>query len=111
MLRYWNKLVNMENSRLTKRIFDWAHGLASGRTTNWCKEVFHVLYAINKIAVFENKQQVNIDECKILLSQIQANKWLNILHLKPKLRFYVRFKNVFEVEKYAKINLSHSGGG
>ena len=108
MLRYWNKLISMENSRLTKRIFEWAHGLASGGTTNWCKDVFNILSAINKITVFENKQQVNIDECKLLLSQIQANKWFNILHLKPKLRFYVKFKNVFEVEKYAKINLSHS---
>ena len=49
---------------------------------------------------------VNIDACKSLLFSKQSGSWLAAVRQKPKLRFYVQFKNLLLPEKYVQINLS-----
>ncbi len=40
MIRLWNRLVNMEDSRITKRIFNWDYELLCN---NWSSEVKHIV--------------------------------------------------------------------
>ncbi len=39
MTRHWCHLVNMEHTRLNKRVFNWAANRAGGRIKNWCFRV------------------------------------------------------------------------
>jgi hypothetical protein len=108
ILRYWNRLIIMEENRLTRKMFDYAYsGFLSG-CSNWCGDVFSILSSIGLQSVFENKSVVNIDNCKVLLFNKQRESWSNAVVNKPKLRFYVLFKEDFGVEHYVTLNLTSS---
>ena len=36
MARYWNRLVNMDNTRITKRVFQWDY---ESNVNNWSSEI------------------------------------------------------------------------
>ena len=50
MLRLWNRLVSMENNRLTKKIF--LYDLNRNASNSWCSEIKVILDKIGLIANF-----------------------------------------------------------
>ena len=46
ILRMWNRLVKLDDDRLTKHVFinDWY--LAQSDSKNWCTNVFHILHCV-----------------------------------------------------------------
>ena len=108
MLRFWNRRVCMDIYRLTRNMFDHAHTASLNGLTNWCSDVFIILVYLNLQSVFNRKGMVNIEECRTIMINRQKDKWSNVVHIKPKLRFYSMFKDCFDVEKYIMINLFSS---
>ena len=97
MLRHWNRLINMDNCRLPKKVFQWDLSL-TGNT--WSSEIKNILYSVNKREQFDNRECVNLTTCWALLHELSCNKWKNEVDNKPKLRTYKCFKEKYEPEPY-----------
>ena len=106
MLRFWNRLISLEDTRLTKKLFNHMHSLSREADTDWCGNIRSILSFINLREYFDNRQQVNIESCRSLLLAKQRESWIATVSQKPKLRFYSLFKSTFTSEKYVEISLS-----
>ena len=93
--RFWNRLLNMEDSRLTKQIFNWDYVNQRG----WCQYIKHLLIQLDLECVFSEKPTIDIDRVKIKLNFMQE-QWSNEMHNKHKLWTYVQIKGIFEPEPY-----------
>ena len=100
MLRLWNRLVGMENIRLTKKIF--LYDLNRNASNSWCSEIKVILDKIGLIANFLNRQTCDINVCEKLLLNSHCTDWANKIKDIPKLRTYISFKNQYETENYVK---------
>ena len=100
--RFWNRLLNMEDSRLTKQIFNWDYANQRG----WCQDIKHLLIQLDLECVFSEKLCIDIDKAKIKLNDLMQEQWSNEMHNKPKLRTYVQIKDIFEPEPYVLSNIS-----
>ena len=106
MLRLWNRLIAMENSRLTKKLFNYVYSVTTDTSATWCNDIMKIFIFIDLKSSYENLLPVNIDSCKSLLIGKQKETWLAAVRGKPKLRFYAQFKTTFQAEKFVQINLS-----
>ena len=99
IVRFWNRLTNMSDSRLPKIIFSWDKS-CKGQT--WTSHLKKVLNEIKQVHVIESMSPVSIDLCKTEFFQVQCNDWKDELSKKPKLRTYITFKQTLETEPYIK---------
>ena len=105
IVRLWNRLVNMNCDRLTKRVFDWDYGV---NVNNWSSGVALLFGNTNLLNNFSDKTTCNIDVFRKRLMDLEREKWQKSLPNKPKLRTYITFKDTYEQENYLKINLSRT---
>ena len=105
MIRYWNRLIDMDDTRLTKKVFDYVHATQS---TKWCKMVCNTLSEIQMEDNFWYKMPCDIRVCREKLMEIYMQKWKNLVTKKPKLRTYIEIKKSFYVENYITLNLDRS---
>ena len=105
MLRYWNKLIHMDNSRICKKVFLWDYSIC---TNNWCAEVKEIMNKLGLTRNFDNLEACDIDTGKLLLHDMYARDWSRKIVTVPKLRTYVTFKTSYTVEKYVLFNLNRS---
>ena len=105
ILRYWNRLLKMNQNRLTKQVFLWDYNLENN---NWSTEVKNVLNTIDMEYIFENMSTCNIVDLKQKLLEIYKTDWKANLLYKPKLRTYRLFKYTFGTEKYVSLNLDRN---
>ena len=61
MIRFWNRILNVENDRLLGRIFEEDYLLCNN---NWCSEVRSIMSFLELNEYFENKLIVNFDSVK-----------------------------------------------
>lgn len=108
MLRFWNKLIEMDDRRIVKRIFNWSYTKALGGTQNWCEDILDIMIEMDCVSQYENKCQVNLEACKAKMQSKQKHSWKHVIETKPKLRFYKMFKDELDVESYLVMNLSSS---
>jgi hypothetical protein len=101
-IRLWNRLTQMSDERLTKKIFNWDHELCK----NWSNNVKEILYQIDMHEEFIHKNMCNIDNVQIKCMENDKMEWLNALPLKPKLRTYRTFKREIKTEDYVKYCLN-----
>ena len=57
MIRLWNRLISMDDNRLTKCVFNSDY-TATGKT--WCLDLKNLLHQVNMQQSFENKQIVSL---------------------------------------------------
>ena len=91
MIRFWNRLINMENSRLTKQIFNSDYECRKG----WSKEIENVFTQLNLEEYFIHKRVCSLDSALNQIQSISSEKWVEELASKPKLRTYVTYKTVW----------------
>lgn len=103
MLRLWNRLVNMDNSRLTRAVFEYDYNF-NGH--NWCSDVKHILEQVNLMANFRNKSPVNLKDVEDRLLEKHKLDWANKITSVSKLRTYIQFKAEYSTEKYLFSNLT-----
>ena len=70
ILRLWNRLVNMEPTRLTKQIFMWDKGFGRG----WCKNVRDIMSEIDCTEHFTHNVAVDLASARTYLHNIQCEK-------------------------------------
>ena len=98
MIRLWNRYINMNDTRLTKRVFLWDYEMCK----NWCLEVKQIFNSIEYHSVFEDKEICDIKTVQSRLVDKRNYVWKESLPQKPKLRTYVKFKENIYTESYVK---------
>ena len=61
MLRYWNRVIIMDNARLEGRIFMWDYNKGGD---NWSNKISIILNSINCMYVYRNKHGVTLRRLK-----------------------------------------------
>ncbi len=95
MFRFWNRIIKMDATRLTRKMFETDYRICKN---NWCSEIKQLFENVNKIHICNNKHTCDIHEMQNSLYKVFTDKWLN--QLKPKLRTYILFKNEYCTEQY-----------
>ena len=105
MLRFWNRLIRIDNSRLVKRIFLWYY---DNPTDNWCNDILQIAKLVDMDNVYENKEVFDLRKAENKFWLLMKEEWLDVLKSKPKLRTYMLFKSEFKVESYVLKNTKKS---
>ena len=98
MIRLWNRMIKMEDNRLTKRVFKWDYQLCK----NWCFDLKQILFSVQLQPIYEEMDVCNIRVHEGKLKEQRIIHWRECLPLKPKLRTYMTFKDSINTEDYVK---------
>ena len=82
MIRFWNRLMYMDETRLPKLVFNWDNK-CKGNT--WTSNISNILKEIGQHDMFESRSPVPITLLSAKLYEIQCNQWLEEIKRKPKL--------------------------
>ena len=106
MLRYWNVLIKMNESRIPRKILNWE---MEKRGLNWTAEIRNLLVEVDMEGCFHNLQDVNLECIRNILCLKDKENWKKDYCEVPKLRSYVLFKSEMCLEPYVYkvINRSH----
>ena len=99
MLRFWNRLLSLQSTRLTRRVFDWDYVC---NYTGWCIDIQNILESVNMLHLYYEKLVCPIEEVTRKLMSVYESHWLELCTQKPKLRTYLKFKNNYSSEPYVK---------
>ena len=101
MVRLWNRLVQLPEDRLTRKIFNWdrAHRYP------WARELSNIFSSVDLNMIFMNNLQCNVHLIKNNLSALLQMQWKANTLTKPKLRNYIQIKDEFITENYVTSNL------
>ncbi len=102
--RYWNRLLNMDNSRLSKIVFLWDYNM--NKKYNWSAYVKCIFEEISMIDLYQSKSELDIDNVKRYLNEKFHDYWSNSVKSMPKLRTYRLFKDTFAIEPYVESFMS-----
>ena len=105
ILRFWNRLQLLDNNRLTKQIFLWDKNNRS-RCKNWSNDVYKIMQELDESSTFENNELISLNCARGKLYEHFTRTWRGEVSVKPKLRTYKLFKDVYELEPYISINMS-----
>ena len=97
VLRYWNRLISMKNSRLAKMIF--LDDFNNDRQKSWCNYVRNIMNQFDLNEIFVNKLSCNLDFVKDRALHNFTAWWKEQVVNKPKLRFY-RFLRMIHLLNY-----------
>ena len=100
MFRFWNRLIKMNDNRLTKKIFQWDKSFSH---TNWSFEISELFNAVSLNHLFETEAIVNIDDARNKLIEHHKTQWCIRSQSFPKLRTYTRYKTDFCTEPFVKL--------
>ncbi len=99
MIKYRIRLINIENSRISKKVILYDKSLCKENGSN---ELKCLCYNVNMNNCFENNLEINVDNFRDKTCKNYENKWKSGVIDKPKLGTYIKFKNTFKVEDYVK---------
>ena len=102
MLRLWNRLILMDDDRLTKCAFNADYEI---NQNNWCQDVKHVMSCLGLSNHYENKTVINLSNANDRMHAYYSNIWSRDIRQIPKLRTYIIFKQSFKTENYVQLNL------
>jgi len=102
MLRFWNRLISMDDNRIAKHIFLWDYNICNNNWSYELKNIFNELHLDH----FENLSLCNIEMAKASIWEKMQQDWLNDVNAKPKLRTYKLYKTELAVENYVSMNLN-----
>lgn len=110
MLRIWARLVQMDDSRITKRVFLWDYNQPHG----WCADIKKVFNSINLNNLYDSLSVGGFTTRSLLqfanskLEDAGSNQWKEEILKQPKLRTYVQIKDQYTCENYVTMNMSRS---
>ena len=102
ILRFWNRVIRMDTTRLTRKIFGYDYMKCK---FNWSSDVKEIFMIAGHIDLFSNKSTCDIKCMKDSLTSHYSAKWLQDVQQKPKLRTYILFKELYSTEQYVKFCL------
>ena len=105
-IRYRNRLIKLDESRLTKFVFNWDYSV---NNKNWYSDIENILKSVNLLNLFNEKLICNIQIVQNAIYDSYKNIWIENCRNKPKLHTYIMFKNVFKTEPYVTITKVFNG--
>jgi len=102
MLRFWNRLISMDDNRIAKHIFLWDYNICNNNWSYELKNIFNELHLDH----FENLSLCNIEMAKASIWEKMQQDWLNDVYATPKLRTYKLYKTELAVKNYVSMNLN-----
>ena len=88
-IRLRNRLIKIDNSRLTKTIFLWD---SEQTQSSWCQNVKEIFSKLDFDNEYNLKQIVDIEKAKTNLFKLAEHEWKQDVESKPKLRLYKTFE-------------------
>ena len=104
VLLLWNRLVNMDENRLTKKIFNYNYSMPG--SVSWCSDVKTILTKEDLLTNFYNKTPLDLKHIENQLLDNHKVDWSNKVQTVSRLRTYREFKYEFKTEKYLLSNLT-----
>ena len=104
ILRFWNRLMKMNQSRLTRRIFEW--DFKNINDNNWSGKVLLISEKLGLSKTVVSGEVFDLQKAKEIFKDIMHNEWSNNIGGMPKLRYYSHFKCDIETETYLTVNLT-----
>lgn len=102
MLRLWNRLLLMDDDRITKQVFNMDYRKC---THNWSWEVRTIMNNIGYSDQFRNRSVISLTETSNMIREFYSGVWKNDVQHVPKLRTYRVVKKEHKCEDYVKLNL------
>ena len=103
MVRYRNRLVNMDPCRLPVRIYNWEKSL---NHKGWVKDVQFIMQYCNLEYDVELTNECDLDMLSTKLLKMNRDKWWVEAHNKPKLRTFVKIHDTEFTQVLVRKNLS-----
>ena len=109
----FNRIIKMDENRLTRKIFNWDRQLNESNTvSSWSNEVKSIFSECNMNSFYDNINPFAV-KCTITkMHEISLSKQQNYLkaecEIKPKLRTFVKFKN-FNVGNWSGFQTNFKG--
>ena len=103
LLRYWNKLVTMDDDRLTKKMFNVDY---DANISNWCNDLRQLFVSIDMADTFVSRSRCDLHLARQKLHGLLQETWHREVLNKPKLRTHIRFKQNYNCEAYLHTYLS-----
>ncbi len=97
MIRFWNRVVSHDNSRLPRQLLKWDIN-CKGNT--WSSDIKSLLFSIDQVRAFQTRNMDCTKAAWVCLHETYCNQWKIESLYKPKLRTYVKFKTCFKIEDY-----------
>ena len=97
MVRFYNRLLAMDDNRIAKRVFLWEKDL---RTHGWAHEIKSLFEKIGQLHLFDSNRKCNINRVWAELFDLSSLKWKHDVQNSAKLRTYVNFKHEFGTDPY-----------
>ena len=85
MLRLWNPLIAMNESRITKRIFTWFYDHSDN---NWCMDIKRISTELDMLHIYDSKLFFNIRQAQEKCWDLMYMEWQNNVENKKIKRFY-----------------------
>ncbi len=103
MVRFWNRLNKMDDSRLTKHIFNYDMQI---NKNNWSSEIHDIFQSYDLETHYRNREYCNLENLRRKIKENYALVWKQNVTNYPKLRTYLDFKETLEKEKYLTFDFS-----
>jgi hypothetical protein len=103
MVRYWKRLVDMSDDRLTKQVFLWDYQLCRNNWSSGMKNLFH---EIEEDDIFTGRSLFSKERAWAELHDVHCRNWTRLLHNTPKLRTYRLYKEAYSIEHYVSCIMS-----
>ena len=105
ILNFWNRLCDLPNSRLTRKVFDWDRKFSNIRGT-WAYAVKQILIDINCRDLFDDASPCNTDLAKNVIENLDDHEWDYNRYNSVKLRYYNLYKYEKGPEDYLLLDVS-----
>jgi hypothetical protein len=109
-LRYWGKLVLMEDTRLVKQIYRQCKSVTSNLKGSFCYSIRTLLLDLNLLRFWDSEQITDLKEWGGLVlttvKQKDTERWRTALQKKTKLSFYSTLKSDLCLEEYLQWEIS-----
>ena len=60
MIRFWNRMILFDDTRLTKKVFNHDYNLCQN---NWCEDLKQIMFTIGQSNCYANNITINIIDC------------------------------------------------
>jgi len=102
VFKYWNKLILMDDNRLTKAVFNMIYDKSKD---NWCSRIKELFNEQNISETYENKAPCLTPDVNLFYKTKSNRETLAEINSKPKLRTYRLFKDNVSAEGYVKYSV------
>jgi hypothetical protein len=103
-LRYWVKLVKLDNNRLVKKVYrarreEFNKGEKKDEN-NWCYGTWKILSELGLEQIWESENFGSDQKLKDAISEREEKIWLEKVNTRRKLRTYKTLKNKLRLENF-----------